>query len=376
MRVAPRRDSPIVMQFADLFSGAGGLSLGFHNAGFEPVVAVEQDHDAAASHAANFGAVVVQADISTVTASAFSGVDIVVGGPPCQGFSRLGQMNGAPNDEQNGLWEDYANVVEIAKPIAFVLENVPAFLKSKEFAALKRRLSTNANAGCHYTIGAQVLDAADFNVPQKRKRAFVIGIRGSQQPRFPNPLNEIQLPVLDILLDLKKPKKTKARFNSTTVSSGWRLHFKRNPTDLSLRRYALIPPGGNRFDLMDAAPELTPSCWLNKPSGSTDVFGRLRWNEPSVTIRTEFFKPEKGRYLHPDQDRAITHLEAALLQGFPFEFKWVGSKSSIARQIGNAVPPPLAEAVGRTLMEDLKEMGPTPGNREKSTNEQTSVYGR
>ena len=113
-------------------------------------------------------------------------------------------------------------------------------------------------------------------------------------------------------------------------------------------RYQAVPPGGNRFDLQRNAPELTPACWIRKTSGGTDLFGRLWWDRPSVTIRTEFFKPEKGRYLHPEQHRPITH-RAARLMGFPDDFRFSGSKTEIARQIGNAVPPPLAGAAARHI---------------------------
>ena len=98
---------------------------------------------------------------------------------------------------------------------------------------------------------------------------------------------------------------------------------------------------------------LVPSCWRNKPTGTTDVFGRLWWDRPAFTIRTEFYKPEKGRYLHPEENRPITHYEAALIQGFDDAFMWCGSKVSIARQIGNAVPPPLAGAIARHLADQL-----------------------
>jgi DNA (cytosine-5)-methyltransferase 1 len=101
----------------------------------------------------------------------------------------------------------------------------------------------------------------------------------------------------------------------------------------------------NRFDLQKRAPDLTPGCWIRKKSGVTDLFGRLWWDRHAFTIRTEFFKPEKGRYLHPEQHRPITHREAARLQSFPDEFVFTGSKIEIARQIGNAVPPALAARV-------------------------------
>jgi DNA (cytosine-5)-methyltransferase 1 len=120
-----------------------------------------------------------------------------------------------------------------------------------------------------------------------------------------------------------------------------------------------VPPGGNRFDLPE---KLLPDCWRNKPTGTTDVMGRLEWDRPSLTIRTEFFKPEKGRYLHPQWDaddpsrrvnRPITHWEAARIQGFPDDFVWCGSKIEIARQIGNAVPVGLAAALAKHVKEEM-----------------------
>jgi DNA (cytosine-5)-methyltransferase 1 len=158
--------------------------------------------------------------------------------------------------------------------------------------------------------------------------------------------------VRDAIEDLPGPIGTEIRKARPPLD----LHFGRKPTEISLRRYKLVPPGGNRFDLQKAAPELTPQCWIKKTSGGTDLFGRLWWDRPSVTIRTEFFKPEKGRYLHPEQHRPITHREAARLMGFPDDFKFVGSKVEIARQIGNAVPPGLAASIAEMVREVL--MGP------------------
>lgn len=127
------------------------------------------------------------------------------------------------------------------------------------------------------------------------------------------------------------------------------LHIRRNPRPTSLERYRTIPEGGNRFDLQRVRPDLTPACWANKPTGTTDVMGRLWWDRPSFTIRTEFYKPEKGRYLHPNEDRPITHREAARLQTFPDAFIFEGTKIEIARQIGNAVPPLLGKAIALHL---------------------------
>lgn len=133
------------------------------------------------------------------------------------------------------------------------------------------------------------------------------------------------------------------------------LHFGRSPTNESLQRYKCIPEGGNRFDLQKNRPDITPDCWIRKKSGGTDLFGRLWWDRPAFTIRTEFFKPEKGRYLHPRQHRPITHREAARLQSFPDDFIFVGTKIEVARQIGNAVPPLLAKNVAKAVLDHFLE---------------------
>jgi len=134
------------------------------------------------------------------------------------------------------------------------------------------------------------------------------------------------------------------------IFAGRELHLSRHYEARSLARFRSIPPGGNRFDIPDA---LLSPCWRKHKSGSADVMGRLHWDKPSVTIRTEFFKPEKGRYLHPTENRSLTHLEASRLQGFPDEYSWVGAKTSIARQIGNAVPTSLAAALATVIAAQL-----------------------
>jgi DNA (cytosine-5)-methyltransferase 1 len=148
--------------------------------------------------------------------------------------------------------------------------------------------------------------------------------------------------VRDAIGDLPPPEGTEIRDLPPPLD----LHFGRSPTQKSLERYKAIPKEGmNRFDLQRIVPELTPDCWIRKKQGGTDLFGRLWWDRPAFTIRTEFFKPEKGRYLHPEQHRPITHREAARFQSFPDDFRFTGSKIEIAKQIGNAVPPLLAARV-------------------------------
>ena len=324
--------------FIDLFAGAGGLSLGFREAGFRPVFAVEHDKASAESYGANFPeATVFNGDIESIESFPdMEGlwdvtVDLVIGGPPCQGFSPLGKMTVSKgrkgrHEIMNALCMRLLQAVQQLRPKAFVMENVPQFLKSEEFRVFFDLASQEG-----YFLFPGVLNAAEYGVPQKRRRAFTVGVLDgmSSLPGAPG----IFRSVADAIGDLPK---------EPTESD---LHFGRNPTPKSLERYRLIPPGGSRFDLMEKRPDLCPKCWLNKPTGSTDVFGRLKWDEPSLTIRTEFFKPEKGRYLHPEAHRPITHREAARLQSFPDEFRFLGSRIEIARQIGNAVPPLLAYRV-------------------------------
>jgi DNA (cytosine-5)-methyltransferase 1 len=248
----------------------------------------------------------------------------------------------------NQLWREYLRCVKAARPAVFVVENVPEFLTSEQFDDFLRACESDSFLK-RYRIEHSVLAAHDFGVPQVRKRAIITGSRVGPIA-FPTPTHgpTARTPyatLRDAIGDLPR-KPTDAD-----------MHWRRNPTSVSLERYKAVPEGGNRFDLARGRPDLLPACWRNKPSGTTDVFGRLRWDSPASTIRTEFFKPEKGRYLHPSAHRPITHREAARLQTFPDDFVFEGSKTEIARQIGNAVPPKLAEAVARSVLATLRAGG-------------------
>jgi DNA (cytosine-5)-methyltransferase 1 len=341
----------------DLFSGAGGMTQGFHaSRAFRTVQAVEMDAQAAASFAATFGDVVHVGSISDWLATCdVPSVDVVVGGPPCQGFSTLGKQN--VEDERNALWHDYALTIVRAKPRYFVLENVGAFLRSRQFADL-RAATEPGGLLADYDFEAGVLNAADFGAAQARRRTILIGHhRDLPAPGLPSPTHLGKHVTLRSVLDgvARRVETTELPSDRWTVVgkrmapgpfSTSELHVGRTYTDLSMDRFRSIPAGGNRFNIPE---KLLSECWTKHKTGSADVMGRLSWNKPSVTIRTEFFKPEKGRYLHPDEDRALTHLEAALIQGFPESHRWVGSKTSIARQIGNAVPIPLGRAIAAHL---------------------------
>lgn len=357
----------------DLFAGCGGMTAGFVREGFDPVLAVEWNLHAAATYAANYGEGHIHwGDIADVPTSAIPSADVVIGGPPCQGFSNLGSKD--VNDPRNRLWRQYLRFVNSARPSVFVIENVDRFRSSSEFALLKKE--EHGGLLDEYTLTDGVLLAADYGVAQRRKRAIVIGSR----------IGKIELPspthsqggsrlgtapwttVREVISGLPERPDTRNLPDSFTeffdervpgIFKGLDLHFGRQPTERSLLRYDCIPPGGGRFDLPD---ELLPRCWREKPTGTTDVMGRMRWDQPSLTIRTEFFKPEKGQYLHPQWEahsaerrvnRVITHLEAARLQDFPSDFLWCGSKIEIAKQIGNAVPGGLAAAIAAHIKESL-----------------------
>jgi DNA (cytosine-5)-methyltransferase 1 len=334
----------------DLFCGAGGMSLGFVDSrfcgGFQCVLALDNDSAALETHEANFGGKTVNGNIEDWLCGSprIPKADIVIGGPPCQGFSLLNKNRAG--DMRRALWEPYLDVVERCGAKFFIMENVSELYRSQELAQIHARAGRMG-----FRTEAAILNAADFGAPQTRRRTLVIGWRkGIQKPQFPPPqthaapvLKTAFLPwrtVREAIGDLSRPVGTEIG-----EAPPLDLHFGRTPTSKSLARYKAVPPGGNRFDLQKNARHLTPACWIRKVSGGTDLFGRLWWNRPSVTIRTEFFKPEKGRYLHPVDHRPITHREAARLMGFPDDFVFKGSKTEIARQIGNAVPPALAGAV-------------------------------
>lgn len=350
------------------------MTVGFSAEGFTPVYAVEFNTHAAATYAANFGEEHVFAgDIADVPDSEVPPADVIIGGPPCQGFSNLGLKD--LGDPRNQLWREYVRIVNKARPKVFVIENVDRFYASPEFQMLVAE--TNGGALSEYALTHAVLNAADYGVPQRRRRTIVIGSRigpillpapthaqNADAGAGLKPWNTVRsaighLPAYPASVNLPPERMAAFGVDLPGDFGGLDIHFRRNPTARSLLRYDHIPPGGGRFNLPE---ELLPNCWRNKATGTTDVMGRMRWDAPSLTIRTEFFKPEKGQYLHPQWDpsdesnrvnRVITHYEASLLQDFPPDYRWVGSKIEIARQIGNAVPSGLARAIARQVQRHL-----------------------
>jgi DNA (cytosine-5)-methyltransferase 1 len=264
--------------------------------------------------------------------------------------------------ERRALWSEYLRVLDKSGAHTFVMENVPALLDSAEYRAFLRAVQRRG-----FRVSAARLDAVDFGVAQRRRRAIVIGMKAGAVPAMPEPTHR-QAAMGELIYgegddkwfaDGLRPWKEfrQAVKGLPFKPDGRDWHRSRQPTWISRVRYSAVPRnGGNRFQMQEnldryGLGELVPACWRNKPSGTTDVSGRLWWDRPALTIRTEFYKPEKGRYLHPFVDRPITVREAANLMAFPPEFIFPEEQSmtAVGRQIGNAVPPDLAEAIGRSV---------------------------
>lgn len=370
-----------LIRIIDLFAGCGGMTAGFAAAkGYKPIMAVEWDVNAASTYAANFGeSHTFCVDIASIPDEEIPAADVIIGGPPCQGFSNLGSKD--VNDPRNKLWKEYIRFVRHARPNVFVIENVDRFRSSSEFELLLGEAQPGGLLE-EYELTHDLLLSADYGVPQRRLRTIVIGSRIGKIP-MPQPkyaqadtLESLRLKpwrtVRDAIQGLPAIPPTtelpasETKFFDRPVPGVFKfldLHVGRNPTERSVERYQHVPPGGGRFNLPDY---LLSDCWRNKKTGTTDVMGRMRWDAPSLTIRTEFYKPEKGQYLHPqwieryhpgNVNRPITHLEAARLQSFPDDFLWSGTKIEIAKQIGNAVPPMLAKAIAEHLKPYLRHNG-------------------
>jgi DNA (cytosine-5)-methyltransferase 1 len=325
----------------DLFAGCGGMTLGFEQTGrFRSIFAVEWDPAAAETYRRNFGDHIVAGPIEQV--DEFPICDVLIGGPPCQGFSPL-NMHGV-GLERRTLWREYLRALQQSGPSVFVMENVPELLRSAEYHAFAGEARTLG-----YSVEGRILNAADYGVPQRRRRAIVLGSRAGacvwpEPTHFPSDAIPFGGQRWRTFRDAVKGLPRKPSDKS------W--HRPRKPRPVSLERYMTIPgEGEGRFDLAARRPDITPPCWLRKKSGSTDVFGRLWWDRPAFTIRTEFYKPEKGRYLHPSEHRPITIREAARCMSFPddFELPEDQSMTAIAKQVGNAVPPLLAQKLAEAV---------------------------
>lgn len=346
----------------DLFAGVGGLSLGFEKKGFDVVLANEYDASIAASYIANHkNTKMIVGDITSLdledTFGKLAGtIDVVIGGPPCQGFSQKGQRK-TIHDERNFLFKYYVSVVELVNPKYFVMENVPNLLTA-EGGYFRHEIEELFNK-LGYSLEYGVLNASDYGVPQNRRRAIIIGKLDGDAPKLPVPKRN-KVTIWDAISDLaylesgegseeqeyKYPADSDYEKMLRKDSSKLFNHIATKHSPLALERLALIPPNAGR--------EVLPEEHLTK-SIYSGTWTRMKKDEISVTITTRFDTPSSGKFTHPFLNRAITVREAARIQSFPDDFHFVGNKGSQMKQVGNAVPPLLAAAIAEVIMNDIKE---------------------
>ena len=333
----------------DLFSGCGGLSLGLRRAGFRILAAIDNDDLATGTYRLNHRTVpVFSTDIRKLDSGDLmercdlkrGDLDLLAGCPPCQGFSTLRTLNGGRRveEESNDLVFEFLRFAENLLPRTIMMENVPALLFDRRFDVVRQKLE-----GLGYSCVAEVLDAQDYGVPQRRRRMIMLAARDG-------------VPELARKVGRRRTVRGAiGRMGCPEVSDD-ELHnypVRRSPRILHL--IGRIPrDGGGRTDLPRS--EQLP-CHRNF-SGFRDIYGRMAWHEPSPTITGGCINPSKGRFLHPEQDRAVTLREGARLQGFPGSYRFATTRGryAVAQMIGNAFPPKFAEHHARSLYGLLKDV--------------------
>ena len=367
----------------DLFAGCGGFSVGFEDAGYKIVKAVEFDKEIASSYCHNHPNTIMYAeDIGKIVDEDHfkrGEAKIIIGGPPCQGFSmagaRIREKNAFMNDPRNYLFRHYVNVVKIVRPKIFVFENVKGILSKDKGKIFKEIVSAFGNAenfdGDKYYVHHKVCKAVDYGIPQRRERVILIGMLNQDfdidkvfektkeriiqsRPEFFQTVS-----LRDAISDIPAPSETgmvKLRPAKTSYQRGLRNnegvisnHVATNHNKMAVGRMKKVSTGQNWMVLDEEIHSV-----------HSGAYGRLDWNLPTMTITTRFDTPAGGRFIHPEQDRTLTPREAARVQSFPDTFEFTGSKSSICKQIGNAVPPKLSYFLAMVvydLLESSKGIG-------------------
>jgi len=333
----------------EFFCGAGGLSLGFKLAGFNTICAFDNDESCIKTYNANFVNQGHLADVYALNRKNIKCVigqgiriDVIAGGPPCQGFSV--QRRGVNNDSRNNLVLEYLRLVLEFKPKFFVMENVGGLLSVRGKPFLSELVDKTRSEG--YILHVNKLNAADYGVPQNRKRVFIVGEfseDGLSKYNFPLPIidsSEYPITVRQSIEDLMYKTETEVPN-----------HRSDKLTDINLERIRSISEGQGR----DSLPlHLQLPCHTNNESHRhLDTYGRMAWDKPSSTITARFDSFSRGRFGHPVLDRTITLREGARLQTFPDDFVFYGTKVEVAKQIGNAVPPLLAKAIADSIIKCL-----------------------
>ena len=346
-----------MLKVVDLFAGVGGLSFGFAEAGCEIVLANEKDSDIAYAYTKNHKGTkminenITELDIEKTFGHYRDSIDMVIGGPPCQGFSQKGSRK-TIQDERNFLFRYYYNVVEFLRPKYFLLENVPNLLTAESGFFKKAIEKLFQNIG--YTLDCKVLNAANFGVPQIRRRAFILGSLGTDKVNLPegkSPKVTIDEAIRDLAF-LEAGEGNEQQIYPFLPNSEYQKtmrgtmnilhnHVATNHSKESIEKLKMIPVGMGK--------EILPKELLTK-SIYSGTWSRMIGNEQSVTITTRFDTPSSGRFTHPFLNRCITVREAARLQSFPDSFIFYGKNSSQMKQVGNAVPPLLGKAIAEEVI--------------------------
>lgn len=344
----------------DIFSGAGGLSLGAEMAGFQIKFAVENDKPAAETYRYNHpGTLLLEEDIHGIDPTDYlqtgEHISIVFGGPPCQGFSASNTMTRNMKNPNNSLFQEFVRFVSVILPDWFLFENVEGFVHFEKGRI--QNLVENLFRELGYMVSSCILCASDYGVPQHRNRFFMVGNRLNIDFEFPDKLGTI-ITVNDAIADLPdlengqilestsyKIPARKASPYARTMRFGSRRsrqnYVSRN-ADYVIKRYSYIQQGQN----WRAIPDEMMQNYANKANCHSGIYKRLRANEPSIVISNY----RKNMLIHPFQDRGLSVREAARLQSFPDNFIFKGKLMSIQQQIGNAVPPLLAKAVFKEIL--------------------------
>jgi DNA (cytosine-5)-methyltransferase 1 len=335
----------------DSFCGAGGLALGLERAGFKVLVSFDADACAVETFRANHASKCLNSKAEKVSgaellaeAGCAGQLDLFAGGPPCQGFSK--QKRGAHlGDERNSLVFEFARLVREMLPRFFLLENVDQ-LGGKRGTHFIDRIDNELG---DYELYPGFYNSADYGLAQTRVRFIIVGKnRRVKTPfRIPRPTAQQWTTVGEALAGLPEPPL------DYSEHLDFPNHYRAKVTPINIHRFSFVPQGGGWWDIPD---ELRLKCHqrVDRSSGGwPDVYGRLRLDGQAPTITAGFDSFTRGRYGHPLQDRPLTPREAARLQGFPDEFRFYGTRWDVRRQIGNAVPPPLSQAIAQGILKTL-----------------------
>jgi DNA (cytosine-5)-methyltransferase 1 len=351
------------MQGIDLFSGAGGMSEGALQCGIDVKYAVEKDIHAAATFALNHKSTsLFNRDIRSVQASDFPKLDrksstVLFGGPPCQGFSTSNQTNRNADNEKNWLFKEYLRIARLTRPDWIVFENVKGLAETEGGFFLDSVLKGMKKLG--YVTSTFVLNSADYGVPQRRNRLFIVGSLHGINVAEP-PKKRKTVTVFDAISDLpdlengafsdvlpygsdRPPAYARKARGRLAACDG---HLVTRNAPHIVERYAHIPPGGNWEDI----PRRLMENYADVERCHTGIYRRLKWDEPSVVIGN--FR--KNMLIHPVKNRGLSVREAARLQSFPDRFRFRGSIGFQQQQVGNAVPPALAKALFETILKNHK----------------------